>query len=610
MKYVFIILLTLTLASNAAAVPTDTTQLKTLYDRVIDFSEEKLDSIQWYAEFIERESAASGFKKGKILAQRLYGLHNDLTGNYDEALKYFLNTLTAAREANYTEYEISALSDLSILYSEIKQPEKAKEVYLECLKITEKQGEISAIISGYSNIAAIYNMLNNTDSALYFLTMAHSLSIEHNHTETLPFIYNNTGNVYFKRKEYSRALDYFRLNKKLHDKTNSLADLWVDHLNMGDAFLELKHFDSASWYCQSALDIAIKLESKSKEADANALMAKLQERLGSYKKAYAFQKRWHELDSALVNETSSRTIAEMQERFHARDREKQNQLLLAQVEKEKLRNRYLSYQTIAAIIIGLLISGFLVTYRRSNQRLKEVNQVIGRQKEKLASLNQEKNSLISIVSHDLSSPFASIAMWVNHIGDESNFTPEQQKAIQRIRDSARHGERLIRNILDIEKAGTSLNEIDLEETDLIPFITNFVAGYQNLADAKSIQLHPPKGEGIFLLTDHHLLGRIMDNLLSNALKFSPAGKNVWVEVSSRENKIEIAVADEGPGIPESEKNLLFTKYAQLSARPTGGEQSTGLGLSIVKRLVNELNGQISVDTEPGKGSRFVLRFEK
>jgi signal transduction histidine kinase len=610
LKYFFIILTVVVAFTEAAAMPSDTTSLKLLYDRVIGFSEEKLDSIKWYARFIEEESAAIGFSKGKILAIRLKGVHSDLTGNYEEAIGFFLYTLYAARDEHYVEYEISALSDLSIVYTEIKQPEKAKEVYLECLHLTEKTREKAELITGYGNIGAIYNMLNNTDSALYYLAAARRLCEAYNAVESLPFIYNNTGNTYFKRKDYARALEYFRLNENLHRTEQHDADLWVDYLNMGDCYIELKMYDSATKYCQTALDIAVSLQSKSKEADAYALMAKLYERLGQFKKALEFHKTWYTMDTALVNANSSRTIAEMQEKFHSRDRDKQNQLLTAQVGQEKLRNRYLRYQIIGAIVIGLLVGSLLLVYRKANLKLKEVNKVIVRQKEKLTALNQEKNALISIVSHDLSSPFASIAMWSNLIGNEENLKPDQKNALSKIRDSALHGENLIRRILDIERRGTSAVELELEETNLTELVIHIISDYTAAASAKLITLHPPEQKLVYLMTDQALMRRILENLLSNAIKFSAAGKNVWVAIEETDHKVEVSVTDEGEGIAEADKKLLFTKYAQLNAKPTGGENSSGLGLSIVKRLVNELNGAIFFSSELGQGSSFRIQFEK
>jgi signal transduction histidine kinase len=611
LKYFFIIIIAFLQVHSSVAQTADTNYLKALYDRTIGFAEEKLDSIAWNASYIEKQSIALKFDKGKILAQRLRGVHSDLSGNYEEAIRYFLFTLDAARAGSYVEYEISALSDLAIAYTEIKQPHKAKEVYLQCLNLTKERGEVSAIISGYSNIGAIYNILNMPDSALHYLMAALELCKSNGNYKTLPFIYNNTGNVYFKKKEFKKALEYFRMNKALHDSANKISDLWIDHLNMGDAFLELGEFDSATKYSNSALQMALLLESKSKEADSYSLISKLYERTGKYKKAWEYQQKWYHLDTALVNETSNRTIAEMQERFHASDREKQNRLLLAEIEKEKLQNKNLRSLTVAAVIIGILIGFVLLVYKRANRKLKEVNQVIVRQKEKMAALNQEKNSLISIVSHDLSSPFASISMWSQLIEKDQQLSDEQQVALLKIRDSASSGERLIRNILDVEKQGISPDKLELEEIDIGAFLSHIVSNHEAAATAKKILIsiqelsHP-----VYLLTDQDLIRRIMDNLLSNAIKFSLPGKPVRVDIREQKEFIEISVTDEGVGIPENEKPLLFTKYAQLSVRPTGGETSTGLGLSIVKRMVSELNGTIQCDSEYGKGTRFTIRFPK
>ena len=463
MRALIIIVTGVCIAWVAHAQPGDTTYLKEVYDRAISFNEEKLDSIEWIAGFIEDRSATLKFEKGKILANRLRGYHSELSGNYENAIRFYLSTLSASREAAIPEYEIAALSDLAIVYSAIKQPEKAKDVYMQSLRLVEKRGEISGIISSYCNIGAIYNLINKPDSALYFLNVAHRLINQHGRDESLPFVYNNTGNAYFKKKQFSKALGYFRQNKLIHDKTRNTADLWVDHLNISDAFIELNKYDSASYFVDSALQLAKSLQSKSKEADTYALYAKLYERLGQYKSAYDYQRKWYELDTALVNEASGKTIAELQERFHASEREGRNRLLQVEVEHQKLRNKNLSSLASAAVLIGLLIGLLLIVYRRSNRKLKEVNQVIIRQKEKLADLNFEKNSLISIVSHDLSSPFASIAMWSQLLENDNSLNREQRNALERIRESSQNGERLIRNILEIEKLGPAVKNLTLRK---------------------------------------------------------------------------------------------------------------------------------------------------
>ena len=102
----------------------------------------------------------------------------------------------------------------------------------------------------------------------------------------------------------------------------------------------------------------------------------------------------------------------------------------------------------------------------------------------------------------------------------------------------------------------------------------------------------------------------MENLISNALKFSLSHKNIFVNVSGDEHNVRIPVRDEGPGIPENDLSKLFIKYQKLSPQPTGGEQSIGLGLSIVKKYVEVMKGQVSCKSKVGKGTEFIVEFKK
>ncbi|KIC92493.1 tetratricopeptide repeat protein [Flavihumibacter sp. ZG627] len=611
MRYILLISVLFCFFNWAYSQIADTNTIKQLYDKSLGISEDRVDSILANSAFIEEQSEKLQYSKGQILAKRLRGLASEYSGNYQEAINYYLVTLDLARVEKSREYEIAALSDIAIVYSEIKQPQKAREVYLQCLKIAFEQGEINTTISSYTNIGAIYNQLDQPDSALFFLNNALELSKRYNLKQTLPVIYNNTGNVYFRKKNFTRAIEYFRLNKQFHDSTGNKSDLWYDNLNIADCHLEAGLYDSATHYLDMALEISRQLKSRQKEADSYSLYTKLYEKLGRYKQAYIFQKKWYTLDTALVNETSSKTIAEMQERFNARDREKKNKLLVSEVDREKLKNKNLSLLVLAAFIIALLVGISLLIYRRANLRLQEVNIQIQKQKEKMAILNKEKNTLIGIVSHDLGSPLASIGMWSNLLAKEDNLTTDQQKALERIRASAQDGEKLIRNILEVEKEGSKRERIELEETDIASYLNWMVGEFRDMADAKGIKLEFPQiVSGVFLLTDQAIFRRIIENLVSNAIKYTEPGKSVYVKLVNADDHVELIVEDEGVGIPEAKQNLLFTPYANIGNRTTDGEASSGLGLSIVKRLVNELNGTIQYQRANQGGSVFKVWFGK
>jgi signal transduction histidine kinase len=115
-------------------------------------------------------------------------------------------------------------------------------------------------------------------------------------------------------------------------------------------------------------------------------------------------------------------------------------------------------------------------------------------------------------------------------------------------------------------------------------------------------------KSLFLESDELLLSQIIDNILSNAIKFTPPGKEVFIDLMKAGGRVIIKIKDQGPGFSENDKKVMFGKFAKLSARPTGGELSTGLGLSIVKKLVEMLDGSIKVESEEGNGAEFILVF--
>jgi signal transduction histidine kinase len=590
----------------------DTGYLKALYDRCIGFDESKADSVSIYAAFIAREAKRLDYNKGNVLSVRLKGIAQDLRGNYDSAISYYFQSLNAARELKLLKYEISALNDLAYVYVNTKQPSRAKEMYIECVRLTEIGRDAHSLVVAYSNQGAIYNQLKQRDSALFFLNKARAVGLASMIKIDLSSVYNNIGNVYYEEKAYDKALFYFRENYNKHLSDSSRGDLWTDELNMADTYTRQKLFDSAYKYGLSSLKIARQLESRSKEADSYAILAKLYAGNGNYRQAYNYQQKWYTLDTGLVNTGTNKVIADLQERYNASQREQENKLLQSEIDKAYLRNRAVTFMAIAAAIVAVIVALSLMLKRQANNRLKIQNNLIRQQNEKLSALNEEKNSIISIVSHDLSTPFSAINMWSQVLqSDIANLTAEQQQALGRIKGSAAKGEALIRTILDVEKSVTRQPEIQLENIDLRSFIENLVSEFRPSASVKSINLNFDSPERkIYLVSDKQLIGRIVENLLSNPIKFTPRGKNVWINLADDKDAVYFKIRDEGVGIKQEEIAYLFSKYSMVSSKPTQGESSTGLGLYIVKRIVQELNGTLSCESEPGRGSLFTVTLRK
>jgi signal transduction histidine kinase len=150
-----------------------------------------------------------------------------------------------------------------------------------------------------------------------------------------------------------------------------------------------------------------------------------------------------------------------------------------------------------------------------------------------------------------------------------------------------------------------------QPVDLAVFVPAALRTFNHEVTAKNMAIHfQNKAESSFVETDQDYLRRIIDNLVSNAIKFSFHNTNIYVKLAETPHQIKLSVKDEGPGITEDDQKKLFKKFQRLGARPTGGESSTGIGLSIVKVLVERLQGDIAVNSLVNKGTEFVVALPK
>ncbi|GAL86212.1 hypothetical protein MYP_3441 [Sporocytophaga myxococcoides] len=255
-------------------------------------------------------------------------------------------------------------------------------------------------------------------------------------------------------------------------------------------------------------------------------------------------------------------------------------------------------------------------FKAANDHLLEQNALILSQNEeiqfknnRLEEINQEKNGLINIVSHDLKSPFQQIQGMAQVIEMIAPLEGDQKVFIDNIKAVSKKGLNLVKEILDISAIEQQKINKQEEIIDLQKFLEIELKICQTVAEKKNIKIHLNyESKHSELSTDPEFLRRILDNLISNAVKFSYNDKNIYVNVTSKPDKIIISIKDEGQGMTELDKQHLFEKFKKLSAKPTAGESSSGLGLSIVKLLVEQLKGSITCESEWGHGTTFVLEF--
>ncbi len=247
------------------------------------------------------------------------------------------------------------------------------------------------------------------------------------------------------------------------------------------------------------------------------------------------------------------------------------------------------------------------TISQMHREVENQKNEILRKNEELLTLNNEKNNLIGIVAHDLKSPLSQINGLLSLLKlTSSGLSPEAMGYIEMIERSSGRLSDMIAKILDVEAIESKQMNLVFNRVDLVELVSTLVERYQYAASLKGICIQTETQGDVIAYADWGYTEQILENLLSNAIKFSPAGRNVFVNVSAKETQALCQIRDEGPGLTETDKKKLFGKYQKLSAKPTGNETSTGLGLSIVKKFVDAMNGRIWCESQEGEGATFFV----
>lgn len=250
-----------------------------------------------------------------------------------------------------------------------------------------------------------------------------------------------------------------------------------------------------------------------------------------------------------------------------------------------------------------------VVMARVDTQLK-LKQTSDLQKQAIAELEaaqQLKDKLLRIASHDLRSPLSNVSMVHSLLREYVKDQPDAMEILDTLQVTVQKMKGIIEEFLDVSKFQTTGIEVRLMPVELSEIVTAVAAQYSRMAFDKNIAIQIGDLPGL-VLADHARLEQALNNLVTNAIKYSPRDTviSLWSEICG--DRVRINVADQGPGIPAGERDRLFKEFSKLSPRPTAGESSSGLGLWIVKQMVNLQGGEVGVDCPSEGGSIFWIEL--
>lgn len=511
-----------------------------------------------------------------------------------------------------------AYQSLGNLYHTQSDFNNAFDLYSRALKIREQIGNKREIISAYIFLGRLYQDERKFAESNEYFFAAGSMAQEINDAILRAEIEIYQAQNYLESGNISKAETIGIKSFNEITAINNVRMLPLASLVIGRIYSKQNHEDKASQYFFKSREAATLIRDAGALRDAYYWLWKLEEKRGNATAAIRYQNQFLIMRDSTRDFELTRKVDRLQFQMELEKREHEKELLkvereLLTAEKEKnnaliLQQRGHIYMLILAaasgcgIIAILLISGS--KRKKLNGQLVTHNAEMALKNLQLRELNSQKDMFTNIVAHDLKSPLNSIKALCFLLEMQGNLDQEQLKYVKLIKDSTQSGTEIITDLLSIHELESNISLV-IEQVALEAFICNRLNTFAQAATEKNISFETTITEGS-VYTDKMHLSRVLDNLISNAIKFSPPGSTIFLEAKHLEEYVEISVRDQGPGFSEEDKKHLYQKFKKLSARPTGGESSSGLGLAIVKILVDSLSGRIDLKSEAGQGSEFIV----
>lgn len=568
-------------------------------------------------------------------------------GRYEEAINSYTLSLSMFEKEN-DELNIARLyNNLGNLYVEKENYSEGKKYYNQAYDILDKLNDFNGKASILMNIGVQYDERTEYDSALMYYDQALAVSKELKDQELEALTLHNIGYSYKQINQLDRSKEYFEESLRLSEDIN-------DNSTRINSLIGLAEVEMMKGNTNRTLNLLIESESLSESFGLRPLLSETYrlksnalELKGDHKNALEYFQKYKVLEDSLKTIESDKALFELMAKNEMLIREKeiealnlQNETKTQKLKASQLENIILLLFSGFTLIFLLIVAYYFKNRHKSTLQLAAQNRQILDQKEaiekqkkeldiinmelsslntslqdkniKLRQLNKEKDYLMNVVAHDLKSPLNQITGLVNLVSlSKGKLDDEQKLYLEKIEMVSSRLSNLVNKILDIESFTKDSKNLELVDLDLVDVLKQIMEEFQTTANEKNINLKSNlNGNSIPVKGDKEHVHQIFSNLVSNALKFSPPRTEVFVNLEEGDNKVITEVKDQGPGLNEDDMKKVFKKFAKLSAQPTGNEASSGLGLSIVKKYVEAMNGKVWVENENGGGAIFKVELKK
>jgi signal transduction histidine kinase len=499
---------------------------------------------------------------GRPSAYYVLGVAYGMLGDYTAALNAHTNQFQTAQASGNQVQEAIALQNIGVTHSRLGQYEEALTYYERALKRYQASGEKGGEAAVYNNCSVEYRLLGQLETSLAYAHKSLALFTEAEHINGQTRASGNVGLLYLDLGHEEEAATYLAQSYHLAQTTGSKFGQINALLYRGKLHRQQAQIEPALASIRQALELAEETGIKAKQYECHEELANVYEAGGDLQQALAHYRHFHRLKEETVNEESLARLRNL-EVLH------RTQQAQAEAEQQK--------------------------------RLREQDRLT------FERLSHLKDELMSTASHDLKNPLSVISNSLFLLQVHGRLDDERgQGYLQVMGRSVQQMNALISNLLDLALF-ESERDLAVEFVGLADFFQVVMEDYRPVAQGKNIALllrpFPPDWAAC---CNGKQLRQVVDNLISNAIKYTNSGGQVEIQVERQENKFLIKVADTGMGIPKSDLDHVFDRFYRVNHKQHQAVEGTGLGLAITKTIVEQHGGNIWVESQLGQGSVFTF----
>jgi len=511
---------------------------------------------------------------------------------------------------------------MGYIFTRLGEQERALEFLTRSQQILDKHGEKNMLSEVLSNIGDVYFDMNRFDEALTYYDKAYRLRLETGNNDRITDFINRLGKAYALGGNHNQALGYYLKSLNISEQNNDLEVLARTSLNIAELYALKKRYSNASFYLENALARAEEIDNTELIRDCHLEYSKIRSAQGNYEQALAHYQKYADLQENVIRHENDRSLGDLKLNYQVLLKEKEiKKLEISNVQNEldaqkqkNLRNFFIFSTLLAVLIVASMTVAFLINRRSSrllqvkNAELEQANKKLVEFSEEMRKLNYTKGRLLSIISHDLRSPFNALIGFSELLIKESHrFDDKQLMGFYKgINETSKKTFELLQNLLDWTRLQTSEIPFHPEELNLAEMTADSMELLKGTAENKEITLSLTIDPDMKISGDRKMFETIMRNLISNAIKYTPRGGQVIIGAENKEGKTVIFVSDTGVGMSHEQAEKLFSVNDKVSTRGTDNELGSGFGLIICREFVRKHGGELTVISEHGKGSTFSI----